>query len=549
MQCVSSSQRERTGRQTGWAVLIAIVGVLLATVHVSHLLSGSDNLRQTIRITIPLGLSLGIIGGAVWLRSEAYDDGEFRLVISWIVAAIAAMVGLTFSMGLDIAYPGGFDSNPVFVFANTSTAGAVFGLILGVYDVRRRQHATQLSAARESSERARARFETLFENVPSPTILYEYNDCDPITLSVNSAFESVFGYDESDVIGDPIDKHIVPPELEDEASMLNERLRSQDLQVEVRRQTADGPRDFILYTVPIKSSNERGFATYVDISDQKRREQRLEVLNRVLRHDLRNAMNVVMGHTQRLLDEDSNNDSLHAIQNRAAAVQTLCDKARSVDQLAERQTTEEPIDICALVTEHTQRVVETSASVGMSTDIPDEEVIVHGGELLGVAFDNLFENSVSYGGENPSITVTVTVESDVVRIVVRDDGPGIPRHELEVLQNGRETPLEHGSGLGLWLVTWIVEDAGGAVEFVTDDSGTTTTITLPLFDRETDLTERPENASDSTGPSAETIGDQSTIGGNQSSAIDSPPPSNDDDSTSDENASVSSGTASGSIDP
>jgi len=49
--------------------------------------------------------------------------------------------------------------------------------------------------------------------------------------------------------------------------------------------------------------------------------------------------------------------------------------------------------------------------------------------------------------------------------------------ERQVLEAGRETPLEHGSGLGLWLVNWIVTGLGGEVT-TTVDGGTTVTVRL-----------------------------------------------------------------------
>jgi signal transduction histidine kinase len=54
-------------------------------------------------------------------------------------------------------------------------------------------------------------------------------------------------------------------------------------------------------------------------------------------------------------------------------------------------------------------------------------------------------------------------------VSVADDGPGIPDHERAVLTDGEETALEHGSGLGLWLVHWVVERSGGRLSFAEND--------------------------------------------------------------------------------
>lgn len=66
------------------------------------------------------------------------------------------------------------------------------------------------------------------------------------------------------------------------------------------------------------------------------------------------------------------------------------------------------------------------------------------------------------------------------RVVIVDNGPGLPDSEREVLEAGEETPLTHGSGIGLWLVYWTVTYAGGEVT-IEDRSprGTRVTVTLP----------------------------------------------------------------------
>jgi len=77
----------------------------------------------------------------------------------------------------------------------------------------------------------------------------------------------------------------------------------------------------------------------------------------------------------------------------------------------------------------------------------------------------------------------VTSGDDTVTITVADDGPGIPEKERAVLAQGRETPFDHTSGLGLWLVTWIVGDSGGEIDFETDDQwGSIVRLTLTRGD-------------------------------------------------------------------
>ena len=51
---------------------------------------------------------------------------------------------------------------------------------------------------------------------------------------------------------------------------------------------------------------------------------------------------------------------------------------------------------------------------------------------------------------------------------------------VAVLQRGRETSLEHASGLGLWLVHWIVTESGGSVSFEErEPRGSVVELTLP----------------------------------------------------------------------
>ena len=102
----------------------------------------------------------------------------------------------------------------------------------------------------------------------------------------------------------------------------------------------------------------------------------------------------------------------------------------------------------------------------------DNEQLYPHGDLLDVMAD------VSIREE---VYDTFADAGDEVEIRVRDDGRGIEEMEAAVIADGTETPLEHGAGLGLWMVNWIVTRYGGSFQVATGDDGTVATVRLPAI--------------------------------------------------------------------
>jgi len=219
-----------------------------------------------------------------------------------------------------------------------------------------------------------------------------------------------------------------------------------------------------------------------DVSDRRRREQRLTVLNRALRHDLRNSMHVILANAeliQRTVSAPDLDSKLQTIQSRAEEINTLSEKAREIEQtLGERAESRKRIDLPGLLTDQVEWFREQYPDVQITLDAPDHAWI-YGTELVDVAVENLVENSVEHAPD-PTIDVTVTSDDETVTVRVSDDGPGIPEKERRVVSKGTETPLDHASGLGLWLVAWITRDSGGEIVF--EDAGSGSVVTL-AFDR------------------------------------------------------------------
>jgi signal transduction histidine kinase len=108
--------------------------------------------------------------------------------------------------------------------------------------------------------------------------------------------------------------------------------------------------------------------------------------------------------------------------------------------------------------------------------MPDTSPLVTDWDALRKAFRSAVENAVEHA--DGSVTVAVDETPDGYAIVVTDDGPGIPDSELASLDAETETPLQHGTGLGLWQLEWGITKIGGELSFDTDD-GTTVRMVVP----------------------------------------------------------------------
>ena len=223
----------------------------------------------------------------------------------------------------------------------------------------------------------------------------------------------------------------------------------------------------------------------------RRQRQRLDVLNRLLRHNIRNEMNVVGGKIELAELETENSTVTQHLSEAKAAVDTVVDRSNKVGRLSRMLDTEQS-DVIDIGQElHAQHDAggfgENGADIRFS--LP-ESLHVQGGTPLLAAFEELVSNAVVHN-DSPSPTVTVTFEQndsdeDQAVIAVRDNGPGIDAQEWQTIVDGEETPLRHSSGVGLWLVNWVVDRAGGSLSFETGDGtadgekqGSTVRLSLP----------------------------------------------------------------------
>lgn len=302
--------------------------------------------------------------------------------------------------------------------------------------------------------------------------------------------------------------------------------------LEVRIQTAEGRERWI------RTRGEHVTADGVpklrgavhDITDEKEREQQLMVLNRVLRHNLRNNLNVVTANAElikrqlsafeapatvnggdpaTLLEEvleqlpEEQRAEIRPFQSYLETVTDFCheevrakldqmednawellglsDKARRLAETLGQADSTETVDLqpllVGLAAEYEARYPGVDISVdGTAPEIPAQS------ETIRLVFTELLENAIEHT-DSDRIELQLQNVGQRVAVSVADQGTGIPEMEVRALERGYESALEHGSGLGLWTVNWLLTRLGGSVSIEANDAdGSVVRVALPTVE-------------------------------------------------------------------
>ena len=211
--------------------------------------------------------------------------------------------------------------------------------------------------------------------------------------------------------------------------------------------------------------------TFVDVTTREIRRQRLSVLNRVLRHNVRNQLDVIRAHAEEA-------DAAPAVDG-VDRLDRLAGEIRRVERLLDRDGTGERRVSLATFLESTVASATADATADTTVAAPDERVTVDA-DLCEYVVTNLVENAVEHGDQRPRVAVRGRRTDTGVKIVVANDGPGIPDSERAVIEAGEETPLSHATSVGLWGTRWAVGAMNGSLSFADSDlGGTEAVVELP----------------------------------------------------------------------
>ena len=329
------------------------------------------------------------------------------------------------------------------------------------------------------------RYETIVQTVTDPVYVL---DTEGRFVRVNDAMVDAMGYSRDELLGSHASLLVEESAVRRGEALIRELLSAgrDRATMEVSLRTADGTRRQYSAGMALLREDGRFEGTVVvahDVTELREYQRRLSVLDRVLRHNLRNKMNVVLGHVEGLAGADDPSVAEGAARIREAANELLClsESARQFEGVFDADARQVgAVDVAALAGSVVEEARLAHPGADISAVLPGEAP-ARAHETFELALEELVENAVVHSDrEEPRVEVTVRVGPDAVAVRVADDGPGLDELDRRALCRGIESPLKHTQGLGLWLVRWSVESADGELDVAENDPrGTVVTARLP----------------------------------------------------------------------
>ena len=216
-----------------------------------------------------------------------------------------------------------------------------------------------------------------------------------------------------------------------------------------------------------------------------------ELVN-IVSHELRTPLASVLGFTALLLKRDFDppirRHYLGIVDAQARRLAALLEDFLDVQRIEHEglDLATEKVDLAALLDEQAELYAAQSPNHTLEVEVVQRPLLVRGDPFrLAQVVGNLLSNAIKYSPEGGTVELVAERAGSDVRVLVRDEGRGIPpdQHErifTKFFRGDAGATGITGTGLGLAVSREIVEAHGGSIGFDSDPAtGSTFWIALP----------------------------------------------------------------------
>jgi PAS domain S-box-containing protein len=344
--------------------------------------------------------------------------------------------------------------------------------------------------AQREIERQKTYFESLVQNSPVAVVIMNLNH---EIMSLNPAFERLFGYKNEEVEGFNLDEILVPDvNFEEAVNYTNQALSGGMVHGFGQRRRKDGSLvDVEIFGVPVIVGEDLVgvLGLYHDISDLVRARREAESADQAkseflanMSHEIRTPLNGVIGMVELALDTPltpEQEDYLQTARDSADSLLGLLNDILDFSKIAAGQLDLDCIDFDLRTT--VEGVAQTLAPRAELNNLEMACMIYHEVPLrlqgdpgrLRQILTNLVGNAIKFA-QDGEVVIQVRVEEELeedvrLRFSVRDTGIGIPDERLATIferfvQVDSSTTRKYGgTGLGLAISKQLVEIMGGQI--------------------------------------------------------------------------------------
>jgi PAS domain S-box-containing protein len=334
------------------------------------------------------------------------------------------------------------------------------------------------------------RLRTFREAVENAGRMIYWMDSTGTVEYVNPTLETQLDCDGSELVGEqtlPLADRARSEGLADDMLDVLSRGETWDAEFTIHRK--DDERRTIDQTVkPVYDSGtlERFVGVAGDVTEKKRQKQQLSVLQRILRHDLRNNLNVILLSVQLARRETTNDAVREQLEGAEQTIHETLSLSQDVKQFQQAfeagEMDNRVVDIVETTREQLGTLRAERTDVAFSVELSGTAHVVTN-NLIERAIRNVLRNAVEHNdSDTPQVAVGLRrrPENGTVKLRIADNGPGIPEETIDILKSEREDQIDHLKGFGLWAVHWVMTLSGGHVEFAENTPrGTVVKLVLP----------------------------------------------------------------------
>ena len=359
---------------------------------------------------------------------------------------------------------------------NMRSDDAIDGMLLYLRDV---------SAAKSRTRR----LEALFNGTFSFTGLLEP---DGTVLKVNDAALEFGGFDREEVVGEPF----AEASWWTHSTAVEDRLRrsldkaaaGEFVRYETEVQGTAGLETIDFSVKPITNEAEDVTLLVVEgrqITTERRQQQHAAMMQRVMRHNMRNDLNKVRGWAQVLATEENaetKTTHLNRIETIVDEWETMVEQVKQLRQLTDSAmgdqsvvATQSVVDNLKAWSHETELDVTIESTVAEPADVRVSETVEDAiTRLVSIAAGrSAAEDSTT------EVTMTKTTD-DWVEITVFVTESALTAAETAVLATGEETELLHAQGVAVWLIRTMIGESGGGITAKTADGTTNVQFKIPI---------------------------------------------------------------------